>query len=225
MVAAPQPVWELPDPREAVGGQDLVAVGAGLDPGTVIDGYSRGLFPMELDLSEDAGTGTVLGWWSPDPRGVLELDGLRISRSLKRSMRLFDVTVDVAFEEVMRACANPDRPNGWITEAFVTAYGRLHDLGYAHSIEVWREGLLVGGLYGVEVGGLFAGESMFHRYRDASKVALVELVRRLRECPGNRLIDVQWCTDHLASLGAVELPRSEYLARLPDVTSSAPCLG
>jgi Leu/Phe-tRNA-protein transferase len=124
----------------------------------------------------------------------------------------------------MRACADPARPHGWITDDFVSAYGRLHELGFAHSVEVWRAGELVGGLYGVEIGGLFAGESMFHRDRDASKVALVFLVERLRRCPGPRLIDVQWCTEHLASLGVVEIPRAAYLDRLPALLSSAPCL-
>lgn len=225
----PQPEWDLPDPLGAPAGQDLVVVGGGMDPGTLIDAYSRGLFPMELDLdaalAAEMGGGSTLGWWSPDPRGVLELDGLRISRSLARSVRRFEVTFDRSFEEVMRACGDPVRPHGWINEDFVAAYLRLHALGYAHSIEVWRGGRLVGGLYGVEVGGLFAGESMFHRERDASKVALVALVDRLRRCSGKRLIDVQWCTEHLASLGAVEVPRSAYLARLPELLESQPCLG
>jgi leucyl/phenylalanyl-tRNA--protein transferase len=203
----------------------LVLVGGGLDPGTLISGYSRGLFPMEVDIAAEVGGRSTLGWWSPDPRGVLDLADLRVSRSLARSVRRFTVSFDRCFEEVMRACADPSRPHGWITEEFVTAYRRLHDLGSAHSVEVWNETELVGGLYGVEVGGLFAGESMFHRERDASKVALVALVELLRACPGPRLIDVQWCTEHLASLGVVEIPRAAYLDRLPTVLASPACIG
>lgn len=225
MASFPTPEWDVPDPRGAEPGEDLVAVGGGLDPGTLLASYARGLFPMELDVAAGIGGGHTLGWWSPDPRGVLELADLQVSRSLTRSVRRYDVTFDRAFEEVMRACADPARPRGWITEGFITAYTRLHALGFAHSVEVWRDGSLVGGLYGVEVGGLFAGESMFHRMRDASKVALVALVERLRTCPGERLIDVQWCTDHLASLGASEVARSTYLDRLPALVALEPCLG
>ena len=180
---------------------------------------------MEIDVATGIGGGHTLGWWSPDPRGVLELSDLRISRSLARSVGRYDVTFDRAFEEVMRACADPSRPRGWITEEFITAYVRLHVMGFAHSVEVWNHGSLVGGLYGVEVGGLFAGESMFHRRRDASKVALVALVERLRDCPGPRLIDVQWCTEHLASLGATQITRQAYLERLPGLVALEPCLG
>ena len=179
---------------------------------------------MEVDVSASVGGGHTLGWWSPDPRGVLELAELRISRSLARSVNRYDVTFDRAFEVVMRACADPSRPRGWITEEFISAYARLHALGFAHSVEVWHHGSLVGGLYGVEVGGLFAGESMFHSMRDASKVALVALVQRLRDCPGRRLIDVQWCTEHLASLGATEIARQAYLERLPGLIALEPCL-
>jgi leucyl/phenylalanyl-tRNA--protein transferase len=165
----------------------------------------------------NVGRGT-LGWWSPEPRGVLPLDGLRISRSLARSVRRFEVTVDEAFTEVIAGCADPRREAGWIDAAFVDAYTRLHEAGWVHSIEVWTrdhdgERELAGGLYGVAIGGLFAGESMFHRRTDASKVALVHLVRRLR-AGGATLLDVQWSTPHLASLGVVEIPRREYLAQV-----------
>jgi leucyl/phenylalanyl-tRNA--protein transferase len=157
-----------------------------------------------------AASGPV-AWWSPDPRGVIPLDALVVHRSLRKACRRFTVSVDVAFEDVMRGCADPARPDGWIDESFVAAYTRLHELGWAHSIEVWdAEGALVGGLYGVASGGLFAGESMFHRARDASKVALVATVERVR-AGGGVLFDVQWCTQHLASLGAIAIPRSEYL--------------
>jgi leucyl/phenylalanyl-tRNA---protein transferase len=156
----------------------------------------------------------VLAWWSPDPRGVLPLDGLRVSRSLRRSIARFQVTFDTAFDEVTAACADPSRRGAWITPAITAAYGRLHRLGWAHSVEVRdSDGTLAGGLYGVGIGGLFAGESMFHRRTDASKVALVHLVDRLRH-GGAHLLDVQWATPHLRSLGVVEVTREEYLRRL-----------
>jgi leucyl/phenylalanyl-tRNA---protein transferase len=158
--------------------------------------------------------GEHLAWWSPDPRGVIPLDGLRVTRSLRRSVRRFRTTTDQAFPAVVEACADPARPGGWIDDRIVAGYRSLHDLGWAHSVEAWSEsGELVGGLYGVCVGGLFAGESMFARATDASKVALVHLVGLLR-AGGAILLDVQWVTPHLESLGAVGIPRDEYLARL-----------
>jgi leucyl/phenylalanyl-tRNA--protein transferase len=163
-----------------------------------------------------AGAQEVLAWWSPDPRGIIPLDGLIVSRSLRRSCTRYTVTIDRAFEDVIDACGDPSRPGGWISREIRTAYVRLHRLGVAHSFEAWsrEDGSLAGGLYGVALRGLFAGESMFHRQRDASKVALVSLVEALR---GNEtaILDVQWVTPHLASLGAVEIPRATYLARLP----------
>lgn len=221
----PAALWDLPDPLTAAPGEDLVALGGGLDPGTVLKSYSRGLFPMDVPMAPELGGGHSLGWWSPDPRGVLELDDLRVSRSLAKSYRRFRITFDERFEDVMRACADPNRPQGWITDEFIDAYVRLHDLGFAHSIEVWLGAELVGGLYGVEIGGLFAGESMFHHARDASKAGLVALVKRLRCCPGQRLIDVQWRTPHLASLGVSEVSRLDYLRRLPELTAQPSCLG
>lgn len=205
-VEPPPTPWVLPDPAEAPE-PELLGVGADLEPGTLLAGYRSGLFPMHLRKG-------VLGWWSPDPRGVLPLDGLRVSRSLRRSCRRAPVTVDRAFVEVVAACADQPRPHGWITPEIQAAYRRLHGLGWAHSVEVWSPtGDLVGGLYGVGVGGLFAGESMFHRETDASKVALVALVERLTSA-GAVLLDVQWVTPHLASLGAVAIPRPAYLTRL-----------
>jgi leucyl/phenylalanyl-tRNA--protein transferase len=147
---------------------------------------------------------------------VLPLQGLRVSRSLRRSCERFEVRLDTAFAQVVEACADPRRDGRWITPEVRSAYQRLHDLGWAHSVECWRDDELVGGLYGVAVGGLFAGESMFHRETDASKAALVRLVGLLRDAgdPASRLLDVQWRTDHLASLGVVEVPREVYLDRL-----------
>jgi len=145
---------------------------------------------------------------------VLPLAGLRVSRSLRRSVRRYRVTVDQAFDEVVAGCADRRRPDGWINPDIAAAYSRLHDDGWAHSVEVWRGEHLVGGLYGVAIGGLFAGESMFHRATDASKVALVYLVRELSADGLARLLDVQWVTPHLASLGAVGIERTAYLSRL-----------
>jgi leucyl/phenylalanyl-tRNA--protein transferase len=154
-------------------------------------------------------------WFCPVRRGVLPLDGLRVSRSLRRSARDLEVRVDTAFAEVVAACADRRRPDGWIDEEVAAAYRELHRLGWAHSVEAWSDGELVGGLYGVAIGGLFAGESMFHRVNDASKVALMGLVELLSdEYASARLVDVQWRTPHLASLGVIELPRSLYMRRL-----------
>jgi leucyl/phenylalanyl-tRNA---protein transferase len=206
-VEPPPTPWRMPE-AESADGHGIVAVGADLEPGTLLAAYRRGLFPMP------AGRGPM-AWWSPDPRAVVPLDGLRISRSLRRSAHRYEVRVDTAFDQVVAACADPGRPHGWITPPIREAYGRLHRLGWAHSIEAWDEEGLAGGLYGVAIGGLFAGESMFHWRTDASKVALIGLVDRLVTAgPDGRLLDVQWRTDHLASLGAVEIPRSRYLELL-----------
>lgn len=156
----------------------------------------------------------IMAWWSPDPRGILPLDGLRVTRSLLASCKRYEVRFDTDFEAVIDACADPDRAGRWITSEVRAAYVAMHRLGWAHSVEAWApDGTLAGGLYGLAIGGLFAGESMFHRARDASKVALVSLVDALGVQEGG-MLDVQWSTPHLASLGAVEIPRSEYLTRL-----------
>ncbi len=219
MATEPPPsAWNLPDPARADSDMDVVAIGADLAPGTVLAAYRVGLFPMHLETGD-------LGWWSPDPRGVLPLDAMRVPRSLRVSARRYDVTVDRAFSDVMRECADTRRDQGWITGEFIETYTELHRLGWAHSVEAWTaSGDLAGGLYGLEIGGLFAGESMFHRERDASKVALVGLVERLRAAGGTRLLDVQWRTDHLATLGAIEVPRAEYLALLTGALREPACL-
>jgi leucyl/phenylalanyl-tRNA--protein transferase len=204
----PEPTaWDFP-PASTADPDGIVGVGADLAPGTILHAYRHGLFPMPL------GRGGRLGWWSPEPRGILPLDGLHVSRSLGRSMRRYEVRVDTAFDAVVRACADPSRAGGWIDAEIVAGYRRLHELRWVHSVEAWTpEGELAGGLYGVSIGGLFAGESMFHTRTDGSKVALVGLVERLVEA-GACLLDVQWLTPHLASLGAVAVPRSAYLQRL-----------
>jgi len=207
-VEPPPSPWVFPDPRKAR--DDLVGVGADLAPGTLLAAYRRGIFPMP-----EYGVRPPMHWYSPVRRGTIPLDGLVVSRSLRRSVRDFEIRVDTAFDAVVAGCGDPSRDAGWITEEIAEAYGELHRLGWAHSVETWRDGELVGGLYGVAIGGLFAGESMFHRARDASKVALVGLVELLRdEHADRRLLDVQWVTPHLASLGAVEVPRDRYLALL-----------
>jgi leucyl/phenylalanyl-tRNA--protein transferase len=219
----PEPVgksrWRIP-PASEWPVDDLVSAGGDLEPSTLIDAYRRGLFPMEI-----TGLPGVLGWWSPNPRGILPLDRLRVTRSLRRSVGQYEARVDTCFDRIIRACASPSRPDGWITADFIAAYTRLHDLGWAHSIEVFdRDGGLAGGLYGVRIDGLFSGESMFHVQRDASKVALVVLVDLMRQ-EGISLLDVQWCTDHLASLGAIAVSRDEYLTRVADAMGVSAVLG
>lgn len=206
----------LPDPRATPPGRDVVALCGPLTADLAIAGYRRGLFAMELAAGVNA-------WFSPDPRGVLPLPGLRVSRSLRRSLGRFAVTTDTAFEAVLEACADPGRPGAWINDEYRRVYRVLHARGAAHSVEVWRGDLLAGGLIGVEQGGLFCGETMFHRHTDASKVALVALVGRLAASPGpGRLLDVQWWTPHLGSLGVVEMSRDDYLDRLPQALRLPP---
>ena len=204
-------VWEFPDktrwPRH-----DVVGRGADLAPETLIYAYRQGVFPMVSN--ENIGTDSDLLWWSPQMRAIIPLDGLKVSRTMRRSAKKFEIRVDTQFENVMRNCAAPHRDNGWITEEFIDAYVKLHHLGWAHSIEVIDEsGLLAGGLYGVRINKFFAGESMFHLVRDASKVALMALVETMNSS-NMSLLDVQWLTPHLASLGAVAIKRDEYLRRL-----------
>jgi leucyl/phenylalanyl-tRNA---protein transferase len=200
--------WRFPDPATA-GEDGLVGIGADLEPATLVDAYRQGIFPWPHP-------GAPLPWFSPDPRGVIPLDGVRCARSLRARLRRsgWETTVDRAFAAVLAGCSV--RPRGlleggtWITPAMRAAYQRLHDLGHAHSLEVWDGDELVGGLYGVGVGGVFTGESMFHLASDASKVALVDLAARLTQA-GGCLVDVQMVTPHLASLGARDLPRAEFL--------------
>jgi leucyl/phenylalanyl-tRNA--protein transferase len=187
----------------------LVATGGTLDPDTLIAAYRSGIFPWSSD--------PVISWWSPDPRAIFDLDGWRPHRSTARSVRRagWRFTVDGDFAGVMRACAAPssDRPSTWITPDFERSYRELNRRGLAHSIEVWDENEMVGGLYGVTLGGFFGGESMFHRATDASKAAVGFLIERLR-AGGFVLCDAQVPTPHLARLGAIEIPRADYLARL-----------
>lgn len=198
--------WQFRDPSQA-DENGVVGVGGDLDPGTLLHAYRSGMFPMPFGRKR-------LAWFSPDPRAVIPLDGLHVSRSLRRSAERFHTSRDESFTEVMERCGDPGRSHGWINRAFVEAYTELHRLGWAHSVECRDDsGALVGGLYGVRIGRFFAGESMFHTTRDASKVALVALVEWLDDT-GAKLLDVQWPTPHLESLGAVAIPRDAYLHRL-----------
>lgn len=212
-------LWRLPDPRQFPAGVELIGLTARFDPDLALVGYRRGIFAMDV-------AGGVMGWFSPDPRGVLPLTGLHVGRSLHRARRRFTVTVDRAFAAVVDGCADPARSGAWITPAYRSVYLELHRRGVAHSVEVWSGPRLAGGVFGVEQGGLYCGESMFHRDTDASKVALVELVERLSagEDSERRLFDVQWWTPHLATLGVVEIPRARYLDRLPGALALPPAL-
>ena len=199
--------WQFPSLNFGERGHDLIAAGADLKPGTLLSAYRSGYFPMPLN--EPGG----IGWWSPDPRGVIEPDQLRVSRSLRRSARRYEIRINSSFTEVIEGCADPSRPQGWINDEFVAAYTTLHQLGWAHSVEAWDGHGLAGGLYGVGFGNFFAGESMFYRRTDASKIALVALIRLLGTNP-SALVDVQRVTPHLESLGATELDRPTYVRRL-----------
>ena len=211
----PPSAWHFP-PAEEADEYGVVGIGADLEPATIIGAYRHGLFPMPISAE---GEREVIAWWSPHTRGVLEFDDLVVSRSLRRSCRRYDVTVNADFDAVIGACATIDRDGGWISPSIRAAYRRLHRLGWAHSIETWDDGVLVGGLYGLQINGLFAGESMFHTATDASKVALVALVSALEDT-GATFIDVQWPTDHLATLGVSEITQGSYFTRLREALAS-----
>lgn len=196
----------------------LLAVGGRLTPDRVLRAYRRGIFPWPIVEGGDE----ILAWFSPDPRAILELDHLYISRRLARRLRSgrFQLTCDQCFSQVMAGCAAPrdgdesdDESETWITADMLRVYGELHQQGHAHSVEVWAAGQLVGGIYGIGLGGFFAGESMFHRVRDASKAALVGLVAHLR-ARGYTLFDIQQATPHSISMGATEIRRTQFVSRL-----------
>jgi leucyl/phenylalanyl-tRNA---protein transferase len=200
--------FRFPDPR-AADAEGFVAHGGDLEPATLLAAYRQGIFPWPFDTHE-------LLWWSPDPRAVLPIDALHVSRRLARTLRRgsFVVTINAAFDDVVAGCAG--RAETWITPGLCRAYGRLHELGWAHSVEVWMNGALAGGLYGLALGGLFAAESMFHHITDASKIAMVALVQHAGRV-GVTLIDAQVPSAHIASMGAVSITRADYLARLAHV--------
>jgi len=207
VVLSPRGLPEFPDPNRA-DDRGLIAVGGSLAPDWLLTAYAHGIFPWY-----DQGLPPL--WWSPNPRAVIELSALHVSRSMRRVLThgRFHVTYDRAFGDVMRACGEERDEGTWILPEMLRAYVRLHELGHAHSFEVWLGERLVGGLYGVHLGALFAAESMFHRETNASKVALIVAVRTLFAA-GIRLFDVQFMTTHLATLGAQAIPRAEYLRRL-----------
>lgn len=197
---------QFPDPRLA-NAKGLVAIGGDLSPERLLVAYRNGVFPWTV---------SPISWWSPDPRAILDLDQLHISDSLRKILRkkIFEISIDRAFPQVIRSCARaPGRSDTWITPEFIEAYTRLYEQGHAHSLECWHDGELAGGIYGVAVGGLFAGESMFHRVSNASKVALYHLVEHLRE-RGFRLFDIQMLTPVTRQMGGTTIPRDEYLRRL-----------
>jgi leucyl/phenylalanyl-tRNA--protein transferase len=214
--AEPPPTpWRLEAPPDAYP-DDLWAVGADLAPGTLLTAYRLGIFPMPVDAR--------IGWFSPAMRGVVPLEFFAPSRTLLRARRRYEIRIDSAFADVVSGCARPGDPASWIDPGIAAAYGELHELGWAHSVEAWDADGLAGGLYGVAIGGLFAAESMFHVRTDASKAAFVGLVELLRAAgdPDLRLLDVQWLTPHLETLGAVEIAREEYrvaLSRALDLPS------
>jgi leucyl/phenylalanyl-tRNA--protein transferase len=211
-------VWDFPT-LEQMPKDDLVILGADLKPETVIDSYQHGIFPMHIEVANKR----QIGWWSPQQRGILPLNKINISKSLQKSMKKFHVSFDQAFDQVIDGCGDDKRPQGWINKEIKIAYKKLFELGYVHSVEVWnKKDELVGGLYGVEVQGLFAGESMFHKETDASKTAMVYLVNKLKDAGGKRLFDVQWQTPHLKSMGVIKIPRKKYLSMLPEVMKTKP---
>lgn len=200
------PSFNFPNPSLAAP-DGLLAVGGNLEPETLLCAYQQGIFPW---FDED----TPILWWSPDPRAILEFDNLYISKRLARTLRSnkFQVTFNQDFDAVVQGCAYRPEEGTWITPEVANAYGEFHRKGYAHSVEVWKQGVLVGGLYGVAIGGLFAGESMFSTVSDASKIALFALVGRLKE-KGFQLFDLQIINEHTSMMGASEIPRNDYLAR------------
>lgn len=206
----------FPDPRQA-DEEGLVAVGGDMSVDQLLLAYRSGIFPW---------TARPVTWWSPDPRAIFELDRFHVSRSLERVLRkeIFKVTKDTAFTEVMKGCATPapGRRTTWISPEFLRAYAALHEAGFAHSLECWSAGVLAGGIYGVAIGGFFAGESMFHRVSNASKVALWHLVSHLRQ-RGFVLFDIQMLTPITTQLGGVNIPRKEYLSRLKGALKK-PCV-
>lgn len=199
----------------------LTEFGSNWEPETLLSAYRVGLFPMPYEID---GMESAIGWWSPFSRAVFYPGQIYISTSLKSATKKFNVTVNQDFEAVIRACGNPERESGWINEDVVSAFITLHQMGVAHSIEVWDgTGALVGGLYGLELGGVFAGESMFHITKNASKVALAHLGDLLNDGRG-RIIDTQWMTKHLESMGAKPIERGEYCRLLPDLLDIPPVL-
>ena len=210
------PSFNFPNPSLA-DPDGLLAVGGNLEPETLLSAYQQGIFPW---FDED----TPILWWSPDPRAILEFENLYISKRLARTIRTnkFQVTFNQDFDAVVKGCTYRPEEGTWITPEVANAYGEFHRRGHAHSVEVWQQGVLVGGLYGVAIGGLFAGESMFSTVSDASKIALAALVSRLKE-KGYQLFDLQIINEHTSMMGATEIPRDDYLARVKSAIKKNIC--
>lgn len=234
---------DFPNPAFAPGETDLIAIsaidlagnlleinpelewpkltffGSTWDSEVLLTAYRLGLFPMPYEIT---GQECAIGWWSPVERAIFKPSEIVVSTSLRRSFKRFKITMDQDFAAVVRACGDPSRPSGWINEDVIEAYCGLHRQGIAHSVEVWNQGgQLVGGLYGLDLGGVFAAESMFHTQSDASKVALAFLGQRLSDGTG-RIIDTQWLTSHLAYMGATTVSRLEYCNALPGLLALPP---
>jgi len=206
-------MWALPHPSEA-DEDGVVGTGADLEPGTLADAYYRGIFPWpHQDLP--------LPWFSPNPRAVIAASDIQVSRSLRTLMHkvTWHTTINTSFRQVMMACAEREDDDTWITNDIINAYTRLHELSWAHSIEIWDDDRLIGGVYGVQLGGVFTAESMFFRQSNASKVALVALCHRFSEA-GGELIDAQVLTPHLASMGAIDVPRAAFLRQLEQLRTN-----
>lgn len=217
--------YDFPDVSE-IGDEpgDLITIGADLEPPTLVYAYSKALFPMYVNTEDKEFLEIPLGWFSPEKRGIFEIDKLKVSRSMKQSAKKYECKINHSFKEMMVMCQTVPRHGGWITDDFIEAYTKLHKLGFAHSVETYEDGELVGGLYGVGFGNFFAGESMVHTKRDASKVALLHLFQFIKSQirdSSQFLLDAQWLTPHLASLGAQEVPRSEYISRLNKTISQS----
>jgi leucyl/phenylalanyl-tRNA--protein transferase len=231
-------VNDFPDPTLAAPDTDLIAISAFDSAGNLLEinpeiewpkltffgsswnsdvllaAYRAGMFPMPYEIS---GRDQAIGWWSPQERAIFRPRDVVVSTSLSRAIRQFTVTMDLRFESVIQACGDPARPSGWINQEVIDSFCGLHDQGIAHSVEVWNlAGQLVGGLYGLDLGGVFAAESMFHLESNASKVALAYLGQRLDDGSG-RIIDTQWQSNHLASMGATTMSRARYCALLPEL--------
>ncbi len=213
----------MPVSPEVTAETDVVLLGGAVTAATLLSSYRQGLFPMGIDVETGAGVPpeTVCGWFAPAQRAVLRYPGMHVSRSLRRSMRDFQVTFDRDFGAVLAGCADPRRAGSWITAEYEAAYRELAAAGCAHSVEVWREGRLVGGLIGIELGGLFCADSKFRTVTDASKAAVAGLSQLVFSAPAaeRRMIDAQWLTGHLASLGFTGLDRADYEAGLSDLVA------
>lgn len=215
----------LPVAQEITDETDIVAIGGRVTPGALLASYRAGRFPMAIRVEDDEESDRyATAWFAPAQRAVLRYPGSHVSRSLRRSMRRFRITYDTDFDGVLAGCADPARPHAWITDDYRAVYRELFARGEAHSVEVWRGDVLAGGLLGVSMGGLFCADTMFHRITDASKAAVAGLSARVFDgaAGGARMIEAQWLTDHLATLGFVELPRATYEAELPRLLALPP---